>query len=158
MADSWGRIPIALAKSPKLAAPATPAMAISSIISPSAKQFTCWFRLRGRNQSSRQRKCNSCNRLTWQKSWLSSTCFAILSHHSVHQIAELVGGELIAFNVADQYSLAINDGSMQGMVHQTFIREKVHSEHTGYPPDIRDHTGEKMPRVRVCLTSVRVAS
>src|SRR5437879_6088725 len=46
---------------------------------------------------------------------------------------------------------------MQGMVHQTFIREKIHSEHACYPPDIGDSSGEKMPCSRVCFPSVRVA-
>lgn len=50
------------------------------------------------------------------------------AQHGLNQICELVGGELIAFDVSHQLSLAINDGCVQGMIHQAFIGEIIDPE------------------------------
>ena len=50
------------------------------------------------------------------------------TQHGLNEICELVGGELIAFDVSHQLSLAINDGCVQGMIHQAFIGEIIDPE------------------------------
>lgn len=67
----------------------------------------------------------------------------------LNQIGELVGGELIAFDVGYELPLAINDGCVQGMTHEAFIGEIIDSEQICYALNIRNTSSKKMPGGRI---------
>ena len=61
-----------------------------------------------------------------QTSLISPLPAAVVSQNRLHQVAELVRGELVAFNIGHQLSPPIEDGSMQRVVHEPFTWEIVH--------------------------------
>jgi hypothetical protein len=69
----------------------------------------------------------------------------------------LVGGELVAFDIRDQLAIAINNSRMQGVIHQAFVREEVHSEHVGDAAYLDFRTSQEVPSFWISLPGSRVA-
>src|SRR5579871_1791464 len=78
------------------------------------------------------------------------------AHDGLDQIGELVGGELIAFDVGYEFSLAIDDGRVQRVIHQAFIGEVIDSEQIRDALNIRNRPSKKMPggRIRFPVLSI----
>ena len=75
----------------------------------------------------------------------------------LHQIAQLIGGILIALDIRHESSAAINDHSVKGMGHQGFIGEKVHSEQIGHTPHLGHGPGQQVPGLRIRFPGLRIA-
>jgi hypothetical protein len=82
-----------------------------------------------------------------QMSARGSTTSAI--HDGLHQVAQLLSRELIAFEVSCQSAFAIDDCGMQRMVHEPFIRKIVHSKQVADVLNVGHGTGKEMPGCRV---------
>ena len=76
--------------------------------------------------------------------------------HALDQVAELLGGELISFEIGRQLSLAIDDQRVQRMNQLSFIREKGHSEPFTEFLDFCGRPGQKAPPFCVNVPRARV--
>jgi len=70
------------------------------------------------------------------------------------QIGKLLSGELIAFEVGDEFPIPADNRGMQGMDEHSFVRDIVHSEEITDTLNITDCASEKTPVIRVSLPCV----
>jgi hypothetical protein len=52
----------------------------------------------------------------------------IAYQNALHQVAELIGSELISFEIGDQIPIAINHQSVEGVGHQPFVWPETDAE------------------------------
>ena len=76
--------------------------------------------------------------------------------HALDQVAELLGGELISFEIGRQPSLTIDDQRVQRMNQLSFIREKGDAESFTEFLDFCGRAGQKVPTFRVKVPRARV--
>ena len=48
--------------------------------------------------------------------------------HALNQIAKLLSGELVSFQIRSQISIAINDDGMKSVCEESFVAPEIHSE------------------------------
>jgi hypothetical protein len=63
------------------------------------------------------------------------SAFGGLAQHSFDQVSELIGSELVPFNIRYEFALPIDDNGVQRMVHQAFVGEEIHAEQVGHLPN-----------------------
>ena len=66
-------------------------------------------------------------------------------HYGFHQVAQLLRGELIAFEVRGQLSLPIYDNSVKGVGHEAFVGPGIHAKPAAHLLDIRNRSRQKVP-------------
>jgi hypothetical protein len=74
-----------------------------------------------------------------------------LRDHRSHQIDELGGCELIAFDVRHQHPLAVDHGGPEQMVERPFVRKEIQTEHLTDVLYVGDFSRQEGPRAGVRL-------
>src|SRR6516165_4537727 len=76
--------------------------------------------------------------------------------HALDQVAELLGGELISFEIGRQLSLTIDDQRVQRMNQLPFIGEEGHSKSFTEFLNFRGRAAQKVPPFRVNVPGASV--
>src|ERR1700733_3044719 len=79
-------------------------------------------------------------------------------HYGLHQIAELLSSELVAFEIRCQVPSAIDDDGVERMRQQALLAPEVHAKHTGDLLDLGQRPGEEVPNCGVRLPDGGVLS
>ena len=84
---------------------------------------------------------------------LKTPSVAILDH-SLHQVAQLSRGKLVALKIRRQLSLPVNDNGMQRVCHKAFVRPRVHAKPGTHLLHVRDWPREEVPGSRIRVPSL----
>src|SRR5882762_2330222 len=72
------------------------------------------------------------------------------------QIGELLSGELIAFEVGDEFPIPADNRRMQRMDEESFVRDIVHAEQITDTLNIADGASKETPVLRIGLPRICV--
>ena len=75
----------------------------------------------------------------------SSLGLILLPDQGVDQVAQLLRGETVAFNVGRKFSLAVDNGGMKRVHQQRLIGIEVHIEFSRYLLNLEQWTSKKVP-------------
>jgi hypothetical protein len=98
------------------------------------------------------RRCRSSDRLRRAGvSWFAPI------EHALHQIPQLLRGEVLAFHRRREAAVAIDDGRLQRVRDQSFVGKVLNAERVADALDLRRVAGEKVPARSTRAVGSRVA-
>lgn len=77
-------------------------------------------------------------------------------HDGLDEVAELLRGEAVAFEVGGEPSVAVDDNCVQRMREHAFAVPEIHAEHLGDLPDAGQRASEEMPVAGISLPGVGI--